>query len=346
MIRFVKNQKEEVSTILVYSLDRFSRTGDNAIFISSELKKRGIRILSVTQPIDVSTHAGTLQQNIQFIFSKYDNDLRRKHAPLISKDLFLQANNELSKTSQGYKVWMKNSDIPLKNFVKCFTCGTPLTGYIIKKNGLHYYKCNKPGCKCNRSARIMHERYVNFLSRYQVNPDSSRMAQDHLWSTYESMTASDRTLRNIITQRLGELAPKLESIEEKYAFGDLQADVFSRVSAKLKDEIRILQDDLRDCDNKLSNPVMLIKDCRKLCSNLVEYWVSADFDGKRSLQNLMFPEGLQYDRQIDDYRTNRVNTIIELTHSLSGYKEKRDASNFECASLSVVCTGIEPVLPE
>jgi site-specific DNA recombinase len=50
----------------------------NAIFISSELKRQGISILSVTQPIDVSTHSGVLQQNIQFIFGKYDNDLRRE----------------------------------------------------------------------------------------------------------------------------------------------------------------------------------------------------------------------------------------------------------------------------
>ena len=78
MIRFVRNQHEGISLILVYSLDRFSRTGDNAIFISSELKRRGISIVSVTQPIDVSTHSGVLQQNIQFIFSKYDNDLRRE----------------------------------------------------------------------------------------------------------------------------------------------------------------------------------------------------------------------------------------------------------------------------
>ncbi|MHB8262091.1 MAG: recombinase family protein [Bacteroidia bacterium] len=31
-----------------------------------------------TQPIDTNSHAGALQQNIQFIFSKYDNDLRRQ----------------------------------------------------------------------------------------------------------------------------------------------------------------------------------------------------------------------------------------------------------------------------
>jgi site-specific DNA recombinase len=34
--------------------------------------------LAVSSPIDTNTHAGMLQQNIQFIFSKYDNDMRRQ----------------------------------------------------------------------------------------------------------------------------------------------------------------------------------------------------------------------------------------------------------------------------
>jgi site-specific DNA recombinase len=78
MLKFVKLSREKISFILVYSLDRFSRTGDSAIFISSELKKTGVNIMAVTQPIDTNSHAGALQQNIQFIFSKYDNDLRRQ----------------------------------------------------------------------------------------------------------------------------------------------------------------------------------------------------------------------------------------------------------------------------
>jgi site-specific DNA recombinase len=90
MIKFVKNQKEGITYILVYSLDRFSRTGDNAIFISTELKRRGISIVSVTQPIDVSTHAGVLQQNIQFIFSKYDNDLRKEKCIAGMKEKLLE----------------------------------------------------------------------------------------------------------------------------------------------------------------------------------------------------------------------------------------------------------------
>ena len=78
MLKFVKNSKQPIRYILVYSLDRFSRTGDSAIYISSELKKTGVNIMAVTQPIDTNSHAGALQQNIQFIFSKYDNDLRRQ----------------------------------------------------------------------------------------------------------------------------------------------------------------------------------------------------------------------------------------------------------------------------
>ena len=268
MIRFVKNQKEGVSAILVYSLDRFSRTGDNAIFISSELKKQGISILSVTQPIDVSTHSGVLQQNIQFIFSKYDNDLRRekciagmkekllrgewtgvaplgycygyekgnrkiipgekgkliarafemkvegqtnteiaiglnrlglrvdkkrlselfrnpfycgyiahslldgqvikgKHEPLISEDLFLRANDMLKKNAFGYK-HAKDTNIPLKNFVRCANCDTPFTGYIVKKKNLYYYKCNRIGCRCNRSANAMHGQFAELLKGYEV----------------------------------------------------------------------------------------------------------------------------------------------------------------------------------
>ena len=273
MIHFVKTQKQGVSHILVYSLDRFSRTGDNAIFISSQLKRQGISIVSVTQPIDVSTHAGILQQNIQFIFSKYDNDLRKekcmagmkekllrgewigctplgysydrssggkgqrivpnekaklirrafllkanegitnteistilskrgerlsnnrlteilrnpfycgylahshlagevvkgRHEPLLSKEIFLKANDMLSRIAYGYKHVDKNIHIPLKNFVRCSACGLSMTGYIVKSKNLHYYKCNTIGCKWNKSANSMNEAFGSFLKNYQLD---------------------------------------------------------------------------------------------------------------------------------------------------------------------------------
>jgi len=62
MLTFVKKSKQKIDSIIVYSVDRFSRSGGNAIYIAEQLKQQGISIYSVTQPADVSTPSGTLQQ--------------------------------------------------------------------------------------------------------------------------------------------------------------------------------------------------------------------------------------------------------------------------------------------
>lgn len=78
MLNFVKKSREKISHIIVYSVDRFSRSGGNAIYLTEQLKKQGVIVCSVTQPTDTSTPSGSLQQNIQFIFSEYDNQLRKE----------------------------------------------------------------------------------------------------------------------------------------------------------------------------------------------------------------------------------------------------------------------------
>lgn len=77
MISFVKKSKEKVSYILVYSLERFSRN-DNSIWLSGELRKLGIEIVSVTQPIDTSSASGQMQQKMLFLFGEFDNQLRKQ----------------------------------------------------------------------------------------------------------------------------------------------------------------------------------------------------------------------------------------------------------------------------
>lgn len=77
MITFLKSTRYKISKILVYSLERFSRN-ENSIWLSSQLRKLGIEVVSVTQPIDTSNPAGIMQQKMLFIFGEFDNQLRRK----------------------------------------------------------------------------------------------------------------------------------------------------------------------------------------------------------------------------------------------------------------------------
>ena len=77
MLEYVRKEKS-IATIIVYSYERFSRTGANASFLASQLRKIGVSIKSVTQELDSSTPSGMFQEDIFFLFSKFDNDLRRQ----------------------------------------------------------------------------------------------------------------------------------------------------------------------------------------------------------------------------------------------------------------------------
>lgn len=76
MLSFLK-RRSNISYIIVYSYDRFSRTGANAAYISSNLKRSGVHTISVSQEVDTSKPSGVFQENLYYIFSQFDNELRK-----------------------------------------------------------------------------------------------------------------------------------------------------------------------------------------------------------------------------------------------------------------------------
>ena len=77
MIEFIKKNKGKVNEIMVYALDRFSRTGGAAIKLATDLREKyGVIINAVTQPVDTSNPSGVLSQGMHLLFSEFDNKLR------------------------------------------------------------------------------------------------------------------------------------------------------------------------------------------------------------------------------------------------------------------------------
>lgn len=449
MLKFVKAQKEKISYILVYSLDRFSRTGDSAIYIASELKKIGVSILAVTQPIDTNSHAGSLQQNIQFIFSKYDNDLRRqksvdgmrekllrgewlgntptgysydkthgtkeqrivinekgelirqafewraegrtyeeirsrlenlgfkipfqlltdtfknpfycgmishnllngeivkgKHPALVDEELFLRANN-MAKTS-GYKIQVANEKLPLKRFVRDYETNQPFTGYIVKKKNKYYYKVNKPGVKVNRSIVIMHDNFIKYLLEHVVPEKSVDPLKVQLQFSWENEKQRSGELKKLILTKIAEVDAKLETLEERHAFGEISLEIYNKFSAKILSEKKDLIDELDDVVKELSNSQDLFHFACNLTSKLATVWNHLDYYEKQSMQKWLFPEGVWYDAKNECYRTPKLNPFIRRMAEGAQFLEENKSGSFNFfieSSRSVARTGIEPVIP-
>ena len=102
MLKFVKDGKGKISQILVSSTDRFSRTGGEAIKIAKDLRdKFGVVINAISQPTDVYNPTGEFQQNIQLLFSQYDNDLRRQKC-VAGMEYQVQRGNWIHRPPLGY----------------------------------------------------------------------------------------------------------------------------------------------------------------------------------------------------------------------------------------------------
>ena len=85
----------------------------------------------------------------------------------------------------------------------------------------------------------------------------------------------------------------------------------------------------------------LEKRVEKYCQvlrNLPQLWASNGYKGKLELQELMFPKGIVYDREISNYRTIEINEVAfamtEIARDIEG-NEKGDLGNFYQKSPSV-----------
>jgi len=75
LIDFCKNSKEKVQALLVWKLDRFARNVGDHFNIKATLMKYGVRVVSVTEPIDANPE-GKLMETILAGFAQFDNDIR------------------------------------------------------------------------------------------------------------------------------------------------------------------------------------------------------------------------------------------------------------------------------
>ena len=77
--RMLKDIRKDtaIAYVLVYSYDRFSRSGTSGIVVRESLRKLGIQVISITQEVDASTATGAFQENVLMLVSKLDNDMRK-----------------------------------------------------------------------------------------------------------------------------------------------------------------------------------------------------------------------------------------------------------------------------
>ena len=150
--------------------------------------------------------------------------------------------------------------MPLMRFLICEECGEPFTGYSKKKKSLngtehtyYYCECRTNGCKINRSTPKVHADFEQMLESFQINLSYQGLIKEALKSTLEDVSSSDVENQRILKLKLSELNNKLETLEERFAYGEIDRSLFDKLSVKLKNKISEKTSELEKLDSNISN---------------------------------------------------------------------------------------------
>lgn len=449
MIDFCQRSKGKISTILVYKMTRFSRSGGKAISLADELRnKYGIHIIAVSEQVDTSHSTGVVMQNMQLIFAAWDNAQRKeitqmgmkskyekgewlsqvppgyevikqnkerkivinaegqkikkawlwkyngmsneeicdrlvkmgvnmykqkiskifknpfycgliahgildgkvaegKQEKMVSKEMFFKI-NEITQSSSRFGVPHKreSEEMPLKVFVRCSECNAGMTGYIVKKKNLHYYKCRTKGCNCNKSAKQLHSLFLKVFSNYSINASllpafSYEYERNYYKRNKDLIEKKDKT-----EKRLKEIERIIEDLDEQlYIKKELTREKYQVLTSKLEKEKEEIVKEKSQFGVSTSNLSEKIVQAGELYLKLPDLWANGSHERKTELQKLIFPEGIIYDKKTDTVLTPKINeAIIEIaryTGDSSIMKEGLNVSSY-IKSLFAVKEGFEP----
>ena len=266
------------------------------------------------------------------------------HPPLVDIKTFMTVQDILNENPvAGIPKVSRHNEVPLKTFAKDEASGIPFTGY--KTKGIWYYKIKEGPSPVNVNAKQLNSLFVTLLTNYQYNPALRKQLQSTLTQKLKERLALNEKESTLIKKKLAEKKSLLEKLELKFIADQITEELYQKHATHLRQEIEKLSKEIESNSFSSSNLKNAVNKCLTIAQNLGQSWVSAEYETKQQLQNLVFPEGILYNKQKGAVRTTRVNSLFEaiplLTGGSSGNK-KADSSKNRLQSNKVPRTGFEP----
>ena len=248
-----------------------------------------------------------------------------KHPALISWVEFLQVQEMLSGRTGVYKVKTETPRFPLKRHIRCADDGLPFTAYTVKKKNIDYYKCNKVGCKNNISAKKVHQLYEELLNSYTIPTILLDMFREVVEQIIFSNSKEQSEALSMLKKQKSELENKLKKCKVSFGMGDIDADIYSTTVEVVQDKLAKIELEMAKVKKNLSNLSATTDEVVATCCKLGCLWRESELELSQKIQNLLFPSGILWDKEIGNYRTIDENYALNIIHNISiSYENKKE----------------------
>jgi len=249
---------------------------------------------------------------------------------MVSDELFWKVQSIINQNHQGYTVSIENDERPLTGLLYCPKCSKKLTGYRNNKKNLHYYKCQT--CKnvsINASTPSKkfpnhtgaNDLFVEGLMQFSLKPELEKLYTLQVNKIVTCFKNSESNEDAVYKKQLTELMKKKEALEEQFAFGVIDKEMYLKHKGKVEGNISSLQAKYEVPEIDTSNIKMNLNKATDFVQNINKYWGSANVSTKKRIQNLMFPRGLVLSSEKRQYLTSKINALFELKQEFMSLSE-------------------------
>ena len=113
-----------------------------------------------------------------------------------------------------------------------------------------------------------------------------------------------------------------------YIIGDIDSDVYQTALELNHDKLNNILREIDKVKKELSNSEIDVDAIVTMCCKLGDLWENSPLQVCTRLQNLVFPDGILWDKKIGNYRTLKINEAIAVIARISDtYKTTNEGSS-------------------
>jgi site-specific DNA recombinase len=219
--------------------------------------------------------------------------------PLVSMELFEQV-QKVSRDVRSVtpKRHLDHPDFPLRRFVRCGACDTPLTGSWSKGRSKHYpyYRCRQSGCNAvSIRKEQLEQKFVDLLCTLDAEKDLFDLLAEVVRDVWKKRRSTAKSKNVGELRRLEQLATRKTRLLEAYLYDQsIDEDTYSSENQRLEDEAIAATSKLQPepVSSKALDESLLFAE--SILEDIPGYWNQLETQLRPSFLRVVYPEGLAF----------------------------------------------------
>ena len=184
----------------------------------------------------------------------------------------------------------------------------------------------------------MHSKFEELLRTYNIPLELVCVLRDVIGNIISIDQKQQKEVLSSLKKKKSECEGKMKKCRIKYATDMIDEETFEITMATLQEELQGTDLQLAECNHDLSNLEKRIDEIFVMCCNLVVLWKNGTLETSQKLQNLLFPDGIFWDKEIGGYRTEKENRALAVMRRITDfYKNKKEKNFKKISSLPQMC---------